>query len=142
MKSDDRTVQRSFRLSRRTLELLDSLATATGRSRNALADRLLSEALRTETHPLIRFQPGALGRRRAQVVGTRLYVYQVISTLRGNDGDLDQTAADFGVPRQLISAALAYYADSPAEIDDDAAAAAQLERDERTRWERQQQAIA
>ena len=38
------TVQRSFRLSRRTLDLLDTMAKATGRSRNALADRLLSEA--------------------------------------------------------------------------------------------------
>jgi hypothetical protein len=41
------------------------MAKAAGTSRNALADRLLSEAIRTETHPLIRFQPGALGRRRA-----------------------------------------------------------------------------
>jgi hypothetical protein len=26
-----------------------------------------------------------------------LYVHQVISTLRGNDGDVDQTAKDFGL---------------------------------------------
>ncbi len=142
MTQKERTVQRSFRLSGRTLELLDAMAKATGGTRNALADRLLSEAIRTEVHPLIRFQPGALGRRRALVVGTRLYVYQVISTLRGNDGDIDQTAEDFGVPQQLVRAALAYYADFTDEIDDDAAVAEQLEREERARWERQQRAIA
>ncbi len=118
------------------------MARATGESRNALAERLLGEAIRTETHPLIRFQPGALGRRRALVVGTRLYVHQVMSTLRGNDGDLDATAEDFGVPPQLVRAALAYFADFPDEIDEDAGVAAEIERAERERWERQQQAIA
>jgi len=136
------SIQRSFRLSRRTLEQLDVMVRATGESRNALADRLLSEAIKAEAHPLIRFQPGALGRRRALVVGTRLYVYQVISTLRGNDGDVDQTAEGFGLAPQLVRAALAYYADYTDEVDEDAAVAAQLEREERERWERQQRAIA
>jgi hypothetical protein len=54
-------VQRSFRLSRRTLDLLDKAAHASGYSRHTLADRLLGEALRTETHPLIRFQAGRRG---------------------------------------------------------------------------------
>jgi uncharacterized protein (DUF433 family) len=136
------SAQRSFRLSRRTLEQLDTMARATGESRNALAERLLSEAIKTVAHPLIRFQPGALGRRRALVVGTRLYVYQVISSLRGNDGDVDQTAQDFGLAPQLVRAALAYYADHSDEVDEDAAVAARIERDERERWERQQRAIA
>ena len=129
-------------MSRRTLEQLDAMARATGESRNALADRLLSEAIRTAAHPLIRFQSGALGRRRALVVGTRFYVYQMISTLRGNDGDVDVTAGDFGLAPQLVRAALAYYADFTDEVDEDAAVAAQIERDERERWERQQRAIA
>lgn len=135
-------MQRSFRLSRRTLEQLDTMARASGESRNALAERLLNEAIKTAAHPLIRFEPGALGRRRAIVVGTRLYVYQLISTLRGNDGDVGMTAEDFGLAPQLVRAALAYYADFADEVDDDAAVAAQIERDERERWERQQRAIA
>jgi len=142
MSTSGGSTQRSFRLSRRTLEQLDAMARATGESRNALADRLLSEAIKTAVHPLIQFQPGALGRRRALVVGTRLYVYQVISTLRGNDGDIDQTAQDFGLASQLVRAALAYYADFTDEVDNDIAVAAQLEREERERWERQQRAIA
>jgi uncharacterized protein (DUF433 family) len=142
MATGEGSTQRSFRLSRRTLEQLDAMARATGESRNAFADRLLSEAIKTAAHPLIRFQPGALGRRRALVVGTRLYVHQMISTLRGNDGDVDQTAEDFGLAPQLVRAALAYYADYTDEVDEDAAVAAQIEREERERWERQQRAIA
>ena len=142
MTTSEGSVQRSFRLSRRTLEQLEAMARVTGESRNALADRLLSEAIKTAAHPLIRFQPGALGRRRALVVGTRLYVYQVISTLRGNDGDVDQTAEGFGLAPQLVKAALAYYADYTDEVDEDAVVAVQREREERERWERQQRAIA
>ena len=70
-------------------------------------------------------------------MGTRLYVYQVISTLRGNHGDVDQTAEDFGLAPQLVGAALAYYADYTDEVDEDAADAMHLEREERGRWERQ-----
>jgi uncharacterized protein (DUF433 family) len=99
------------------------------------------EVINTAAHPLIRFQPGALGRRRALVVGTRLYVYQVISTLQGNEGDVDQTAQDFGLAPQLVRAALAYYADFADEVDEDAAVAARIEREEWERWERQQRAI-
>ncbi|MGH3587999.1 MAG: hypothetical protein ACRDQ0_16950 [Pseudonocardia sp.] len=101
----------------------------------------MEAAIRDESHPLIGFQPGALGRRRALVMDTRLYVHQVISTLRGNEGDIDQTARDFGLSQQLINAALAYYADYPDEIDEDVAVATQLERDERACWEGQHRAI-
>jgi hypothetical protein len=56
---ETRSVQRSFRLSASTAELLDREAEANNESRNALADRLLAEALREEHHPLIRFHQGA-----------------------------------------------------------------------------------
>ena len=136
------TQQRSFRLSRRTLELLDGLAATSGQSRNSIAERLLSEAIRNETHPLIRFRSGAMGRRQPILAGTRLYVHQVIATLRGNDGDIGRTAADFGISPQQVRAAVAYYADFRDEVDDDTAAAARVEQEERERWERQQRAIA
>jgi uncharacterized protein (DUF433 family) len=142
MATHEASVQRSFRLSRRTLDLLDAMAHATGGSRNALADRLLSEAIRTEAHPLIRFQPGALGRRRALLVGTRLYIYQIMSTLKGHAGDIDVTAEYFGIRPQQVRAALAYYADFRDDIDDDQAAAELVERGERERWERQQRAVS
>lgn len=138
---DQPTVQRSFRLSRRTLELLDASASASGTSRNALADRLLGESVRTERHPLIRFQAGAAGRRQPIVVGTRLYVHQVMGAVRDNGGDVEDAAEYLGIRPPLVRAAVDYYADFPDEIDEDAAVARQVEADERARWERQQQAL-
>ncbi|MHB1500149.1 MAG: hypothetical protein ACYCYK_03095 [Candidatus Dormibacteria bacterium] len=138
---EPRTVQRSFRLARATAELLDQLAESDGTSRNALADRLLGEALRLEHHPLIRFVHGAGGRRRAILVGTRLYVYQVVATAKAHDGSVEETATYFGLPVTLIRAALNYYADFDAEVDADQAAAARGAEAERRRWERQQRAL-
>lgn len=142
MRSQDTTVQRSFRLSRRTLELLEAMAQAVGASRNSLADRLLGEAIRTETHPLIRFQTGASGRRQPLLVGTRLYVHQVIATLRGSDNDVHSAADYLGIHPRQVAAALSYYADFADEVDDDTAIAHRAEQEERARWERRQQALA
>lgn len=138
---DRRSVQRSLRLSRRTLELLDSSAHTAGVSRNALADRLLGEAVRVERHPLIRFHAGSAGRRQPLLVGTRLYVHQVISTLRDSQGNVDEAAHYLGVRPQLVNAALAYYADFTDEVDDDASVARSIEAEERARWERQRRAL-
>ena len=141
--SDERpSVQRSFRLSSRTVELLDAAASAGSESRNALADRLLGEAIRLERHPLIRFHQGPAGRRQPLVAGTRLFVHQVIATLRGSNGDVDEAARYFGIRVQLVRAALEYYAEFADEVDDDAVFAERVERDERARWDRQQRALA
>jgi uncharacterized protein (DUF433 family) len=118
VKDQPASVQRSFRLSPHTLELLDSAAEAAGVSRNALADRLLSEALRIDAHPQVRFHEGAGRRRQARLTSTRLYVYQIISTLKSNNGDLKATAEYFNLRPGQIEAALAYYADYQAEIDE------------------------
>lgn len=134
--------QRSFRLSATTLALLDDAAERAGESRNALAERLLGEALRTARHPLIRFRNGAAGRRRPALVGTRLYVHQMVSTVRVHDGDADETAAYLGLEPRLVRAALDYYADFRDEVDADLEAAQRAEEEERARWERQQRALA
>jgi uncharacterized protein (DUF433 family) len=135
------SLQRSFRLSQRTLELLDEVAAAGTETRNALVDRILGEAIRTERHPLIRFHGGASGHRRPLVIGTRLYVHQVIHTLREDDGDIEITAEDFGISPHLVRAALAYYADFKDEVDADAEADNRYADAERARWERQQQVL-
>ena len=139
---DTPSTQRSFRLSKRTLELLDAAAEATRESRNALADRLLGEAVRLERHPLIRFNHGAHGRRVPSVVGTRLHVHQVISTLRASQGDVDDAASYFGIPPILVRAALAYYAEFSDEVDEDAVVAERIAKDEHDRWEREQRAVS
>jgi uncharacterized protein (DUF433 family) len=142
MRDDQGSVQRSFRLSARTIELLDTEAETAGESRNALADRLLGEALRVERHPLIRFHRGAAGRRQPLVVGTRLYVHQIIATLRACDGDIDEAATYLGLAARQVRAALDYYADFRDEIDADTAVAQRAEESDRDRWERQQRALA
>jgi uncharacterized protein (DUF433 family) len=142
MRDETSSVQRSFRLSKRTVELLDAAAAAGRESRNALADRLLGEAVRLERHPLIRFHEGASGRHQPLVVGTRLYVHQVVSTVRASDGDIDEAAAYLAIAPRLVRAAIAYYAEFADEVDEDADVAARLERDERARWEREQRALA
>jgi uncharacterized protein (DUF433 family) len=141
MRDVEGSMQRSFRLSARTVELLDEAAEAAGESRNALADRVLGEGLRVERHPLIRFHQGAAGRRQPLVAGSRLYVHQVIATLRASDGDVDEAAGYLGLTARQVKAALDYYADHRDEIDADAAAAQRIEATERDRWERQQRAL-
>jgi uncharacterized protein (DUF433 family) len=136
------SVQRSFRLSPRTIELLDAAAAAGGESRNSLADRLLGEAVRLERHPLVRFHQGAAGRRQPIIVGTRLYVHQVMSTLRAGRGDIDEAAAYLGIPPRLVQAAVEYYAEFADEVDEDALVAERVEKDELARWERQRRALA
>ncbi|MGQ0680064.1 MAG: hypothetical protein ACT4OM_10510 [Actinomycetota bacterium] len=136
------SVQRSFRLSKRTVELLDAVAAVGRESRNALVDRLLGEAVRLERHPFIRFHEAAFGRRQPLVVGTRLHVHQVMSTVRASDGDVDEAASYPAIPARLVRAAIDYYAEFADEIDEDARVAARMERDERARWERQQRALA
>ena len=138
---DPKSVQRSFRLSGRTVELLDAAALSTGETRNALADRLLGEALRVDRHPLIRFDAGAAGRRQPRVVGTRLDVHQVVSTVRANDVSVDATAEYLGIDPRLVRAALDYYAEFTDEVDADADEADRVAETERARWERVQHSL-
>lgn len=76
------------------------------------------------------------------IVGTRLYVHQVMSTLRDSDRKVDEAAVYLSIAPRLVRAAVEYYAEFADEVDADAATAAQVERDERDRWDRQQRALA
>ncbi len=136
------SVQRSFRLSLNTSELLDASAEFGSESRNALVDRLLGEALRTERHPLVRFRSSSSGRREPLMTGTRLLVRQVIATVRDHDGNIDDAAAYLERPASVVRAALSYYSEFKAGVDADAEIAARIEADERTRWEREQVPLA
>ena len=135
------TRQRSFRLTDKTLHLLDERATEQGESSNALAQRLLDESLRLERHPLLRFRQGGSGIRRPALAGSRLDVWQVIETLRSHEGDVDGTAGYFGITPAQVRACVAYYADFQTEIDSYAAAEIQAAERERERWEREQRAL-
>jgi uncharacterized protein (DUF433 family) len=137
-----RSEQRSFRLSRTVLEALDARAAETGESRNALAERLLGEAVRVDRHPLIQFRQGASGLRRPTLAGTRVDVWQVVAALRDNAGSVADTAAALAMPERLVRAAISYYADHSADVDAYATEEAAFAERERERWEREQQLIA
>ena len=111
------SVQRSFRLSARTMKLLDDRARDLHESRNSLAERLLDEGLRTERHPLIVFREGAAGLRRPALVGTRLYVWQVVDTVRESANSVAAAADYLGLPAPHVRAAVDYYADFTEEVD-------------------------
>jgi uncharacterized protein (DUF433 family) len=134
-------VQRSFRLAGSTLRLLGERAEETSESRNALAERLIGEGLRTDRHPLISFRSGASGLRRPALAGTRLDVWQVIETVRGEGGDVAAASAYLGIPERLVRAAVDYYADFAEEIDAYRAEELRFAERERERWERAQRVL-
>jgi uncharacterized protein (DUF433 family) len=135
------SVQRSFRLSATTSQLLDRRVGESGESRNAMVDRLLNESLRLEKHPFVRFITGAAGRREPHILGTRWKVRQIIVTLKEEKGQLDSVIKGFDLTELQVRAAVSYYADFSDEIDAD------IERDsvdaeqQRVRWEREQSVI-
>jgi len=135
------SVQRSFRLSAITSQLLDRRVGESGESRNAMVDRLLNESLRLEKHPFVRFITGAAGRREPHILGTRWKVRQIIVSLKGEKGQLDSVIKGFDLTELQVRAAVSYYADFSDEIDAD------IERDsadadeQRVRWEREQSVI-
>ena len=136
------SVQRSFRLSASTSELVDQLVEASGESRTSVVERLLAEAVRTERHPLVRFRAGAAGRREPGLVGTRLLVRQVIGTVRASEGMIDEAAEYLGITESEVQATVAYYAEFAHEVDADQECADRLAANERARWEREQAALA
>jgi len=134
-------VQRSFRLSGKTLELLNTRAAETAESRNALVERLLDEGLRVDRHPLIWFRTGGSGLRRPALVGTRLDVSQVVDTVRGENGDVAAAAEYLSVPERMVRAAVDYYADFTEEIDAYRAEELAFAERERERSERAQRVL-
>jgi uncharacterized protein (DUF433 family) len=135
------SVQKSFRLSARTMELLDDRARELAETRNSVAERLLDEGLRTERHPLIFFREGASGLRRPALVGTRLYVWQTVDTVRESGNSIAEAAEYLGLPEQLVRAAVDYYADFTDEVDQDRAEHHEFEQRERERWDRAQRVL-
>ncbi len=85
-------------------------------TRTALAERLLDEGLRRLRHPRIDFVDGPAGRR-PFVVGTGLDVWEVIATVRANNGSADEAAAYLRVAPAIVESAARYHAEFPEEID-------------------------
>jgi uncharacterized protein (DUF433 family) len=78
--------------------------------------------------PLIAFRAGASGLRCPALVGTRLYVWQVIDTLRESENSVQAAAEYLGLTEQQVRAAVDYYADFTDEVDQYRADQAEFER--------------
>jgi uncharacterized protein (DUF433 family) len=107
----------SLRLAAQTIERLGVRARRAHLPPRTLAQRYVEEGLRMDEHPLVRFADGPAGRR-PRLVGSGLDVWEAIATARDNDGDLPAAAAYLELPLGLIQAAVGYYGQHQAEIDE------------------------
>jgi uncharacterized protein (DUF433 family) len=95
---------------------LSEWARRVGLPERSLAQRYVEEGLRHDTHPLIQFLDGPSGRR-ASLVGRGIDVWEVIATVRDNDGSIARAAEYLQMPAGLVEAAVAYYGEYRDEID-------------------------
>jgi uncharacterized protein (DUF433 family) len=106
----------SLRLGDVTIRRLGIRASRAHMPPRTLAQRYVEEGLRMDEHPLVRFADGPAGRR-ARLVGTGKDVWEVIATVRDNNGDLGETAHYLHMPLGLVQAAVSYYGAYTDEID-------------------------
>ena len=106
----------SVRLNDATIARLGRHAQRAHLAPRTLAQRYVEEGLRMDEHPLIRFADGPAGRR-ARLVGTGKDVWEIIATVRDNDGDVAETARYLEIPLGLVQAAVGYYGAYREEID-------------------------
>lgn len=106
----------SLRLSDATITRLGKHAQRAHIAPRTLAQRYVEEGLRMDEHPLVRFAEGPAGRR-ARLVGTGKDVWEVIATVRDNDGNAVETASYLEIPLGLVQAAITYYGAYRDEID-------------------------
>jgi uncharacterized protein (DUF433 family) len=130
----------AFRFDRATVSHLKARARATRAPQTALAQRYIEEGLRHDEHPLIWFREGEAGRRPA-LLGTRLDVAEVMSTIRQNGNSVEEAAAYLEIPVEHVEACLRYYADYRDETDAWMERTSALAQRERERWERRRQAL-
>ena len=69
-----------------------------------------------DEHPLVTFADGPAGRR-ARLAGTGADIWEVIATVKDNDGSEEGAADYLALPPALVNAAVAYYGSYSDEID-------------------------
>lgn len=141
MPNDGNKQSVAFRLDRGVVEHLKRRAAEAGARQTDLAQRYIEEGLRQDEHPLIYFREGEAGRRPA-LLGSRLDVAEVISTIRQNDNSVEAAAEYLEIPVEQVDAALRYYADFKDEVDAWTERVAAIAERERARWRRQREALA
>jgi hypothetical protein len=107
---------------------------------STLAERLIDEGLRMESHPLVIFREGPSGRRAVLVAGPE--VVDVIGSIVGGDVLVEQRrsrAADLlEISESAVDAALSYYADFTQEVDDEIGGRIRAADEAEAAWRRQQ----
>jgi hypothetical protein len=106
----------SLRLADETVKRLGSRARSAHLPPRTLAQRYVEEGLRMDEHPLVRFVDGP-GGRRARLVSSGADIWEVIITVRENDGDVAAAADYLGLPLGLVQAAVTYYGAYRDEVD-------------------------
>jgi uncharacterized protein (DUF433 family) len=106
----------SLRLGDATVRRLGLRASRNHMPPRTLAQRYVEEGLRMDDHPLVRFADGPAGRR-ARLIGTGKDVWEIIATVRDNDGDVRESARYLSLPLGLVQAAISYYGAYTDEID-------------------------
>jgi hypothetical protein len=129
---------------RRVMERLKAEADARDRSASALAEELIDEGLRMRRHPLIVFRDGPSGRRASVAGGPD--VWEVVAGMVGGGVPptkrVERAVEVFGLRRQQVDAALAYYADFTVEIDARIHANEAAADEAEAGWRRQQDLLA
>ena len=128
----------------RVADQLKAEAAARSASTSSLAEELIDEGLRTRRHPLVGFRDGPAGRRAYLTCGPD--VWEVIEGLVGGDVPsaerITRAVEVFGLPRQLVEAALAYYAEFTEEINAQVDANHKAAEEAEAHWRRQQDLLA
>ena len=97
--------------------------------------------MRRDEHPLIYFRDGEAGRRPA-LLGSRLDVATVVSTIRQNDNSVEGAAEYLEIPAERVEAALSYYASYKEEVDRWSERVDALAERERARWRDRHDALS
>lgn len=130
----------TLRVADGTTDRLRRRAQASGTAPRTLAARYVEEGLRRDEHRMIRFADGEAGRR-AALCGTGLDVWEVIATVRDNEGDAAASADYLGVPAGLVEAAITYYGAFTDEIDGEIARNEEASRAGLAAWRQGRQAL-
>lgn len=110
----------TLRLAPGLRQRLSEWARRAGLPERTLAQRYVEEGLRHDAHPLIQFLDGPSGRR-ASLLGRGLDVWEVIATVRDNNGSIAEAADYLEIPVGLVEAAVTYYGEYQEEIDSEIA---------------------
>jgi hypothetical protein len=87
----------TLRLAPGVRQRLSEWARRAGIQERTLAQRYVEEGLRHDAHPLIQFLDGPSGRR-ASLLGRGLDVWEVIATIRDNNGSVAEAAEYLQIP--------------------------------------------